>query len=749
MTVDVLVQKNYTTDTPTTYTETQNNEATVDSDGSNIPTAYMIERPWVLTDTVSLSSTIGSNPVSYLTDYNLEKSGNNLIIVPLTVWDAASDSANAVTYDYLATHVPGNEINDSFKDIDYYYLATNKGLSVIKISDEEIQGWVERDEGYTCVHGIGNYIYLGTEDAGIYYVLKSDIDGLITDTLAYSTGTSPTIGSNNVKDIMSVTTASGTTLLIGTSSSCDLIYGAGPTGGTKYTRSGYSKKVYLRTSSLYHVRRASNMDSVEVVSPLPTANWGSSTQTFNMSSAPVLNYNQINNFHVTHGTSVSRTGDTIFIGYLNRGLDVLSIDEDNYSNSDVDHLENQYNTPYVAQAYESSKIRNLYEDLNTIGGTKTVTGSTSSVVRDGNLDIVVVTRSSTTVHLYKLNGYDPSIEIFHENLTNANYYGYQLCIDSNNDIFIGYTVTDKIRKYSGVDGSYLSAEVAIGKSAHFVNILPNDNISVLSNQDHTLRVISNDLTSTIGSDTFSSVYTARSTCVDNLGYTWVWAERASNPPYLFKFDYNGNYAGSISGFSSTYRNVGPCCIDSNGYLWLLASSTTTPSNARIYKIDPVSNAKILNEVNAGALSGGNNTAYNNTFYFSGGDDGYVYVIAPHASNRNSWYLWKIDPETGVSVDDTGHVGYSAPGKYYYGNGDLTGLIWQRFFGPGRKKPFMGNSNNVTTIKTSSTASRDTGVIYIGTSSTGSNRGAFTKLRLSDKEVLNFVEFKESSTLEVV
>ena len=747
MPVEVMMQKNYTADTPSTYIGTQNNENTIDSDGINIPTTHLIERPWVDVSTVSCSGTVSSSTVVLNVDYRLDKSGSNITIVPLTVWDGAAASTNTVTYDYFATHVPGNEINDSFKDSDYYYLATNEGLSVIKISDEEVQGWVERAGGYSCVYGIGNYVYLGTDDAGIYYLLKNGISGLVTPTLAYSTGTSPAMDDDNIKDMMCAVTVSGVTLLIGTDSSCDIIYGISPTGGTRFTRGVESPKVWMAGGKVYHVSTVSNSDSLELLDTVPDSDWSSSTKTFNVSSTPSLTYNHINDFYVTNETSVYGTGDTVFIGYLYRGLDILSIDETNYSGSDVDHMERGYNTPYVTMPGRQPgfHIDNLYEDFSMIAGPVAIVGvPIYGIFRDGNLDIWVIqfNPSNDTTYVRKLDGFYLNQKTYFT--IAATDFMECGCVDGNNEIFLGYdTSVKKIVKYD-TEGNYITQRTNIITS--HLSIGHDNNIYAISGHSTNRMVtkVRNDLSGVIWvGDLWQSGYSAKGSAVDNIGHLWVLIHDNTKAVKVAKYDHStGNIIITISLGSSAYDEAEGIGVDKDGYVWCLIGDGLDPGTRLIYKIDPVNHSKIINGVTLTDVYGNYEVGW-----FSGGDDGYMYGYFRLGST--SYGLAKIDGTTGAVVETTTDGSSSSILYTSNVNGDLTGLIWQRFFGPGRRKPFMGNSANVTTIKASANASKDIGLLYVGTASSGINKGALTKLRLSDREVVNFVEFKESSTMEVI
>ncbi len=98
-----------------------------------------------------------------------------------------------------------NTIIAVIEDITNYYIVSGEGLDVITKATKSRSAWITRTGGYTCVAQDNNYIYLGTSDEGVYYILKLNLSGnSVAYVISFLDSSDPygiLIDSNNVVDI--------------------------------------------------------------------------------------------------------------------------------------------------------------------------------------------------------------------------------------------------------------------------------------------------------------------------------------------------------------------------------------------------------------------------------------------------------------------------------------------------------------------------------------------------------------------
>jgi hypothetical protein len=742
----LLVQKNLSAETKTAVSGSVTNEDTVRSDGVNIPSSFVLQNKWVIDGTISLSGTIGAAALVEDTDYTVSVLGNDTIIDPLTVWDAGDETANAATYNYFRTHLLSPNIMSTHKDLDYFYVAQDFGLSVFNRTTLDLYGWIEREGGFTCIHTEGNNVWLGTDDDGIYHLYRTSLAGSTTASSVFSTTTTPTgIQNDNIRQI----DHSNNVLAVATAGSVEVIHNPLPaiSSGTVYYRGENTYSVYITTNHLYW-SPASTSYTLRYKTPVPTANWADSNHDFSTSTTPsaTSNLTNIRAIDVTRGTS-SYGGDTVFIGLQNAGVDIISINDSNPSGGDIRNV-------------SSRKYAYAFVSMD-----------------DGNDDDFYIRNKVTGVSFATYNG------------GTAEDNGYIIASDGHLWIAYEHTGTGnnlvmrRIRLSDGVNvqnvyshGNYIRGCIALTEdkdgNAYFISNQTNNSgyysAVCLVRSGNTFTYQAHQNFSTSSSYRGIAIYARPDGKIVTVCSTYFriwnsklasahsgWVIEGANANYaqiidlensiyfcdtsltrIYKYDKDGVQV-TFSSFTNQPRSL---CMDIEGMIWV------GHENGVISRFDPYN----------GAFG---------TFFFKekatahSSDITYITCV-PDDPQRGNFAIWTLDAgQEHRKYDKNGNqIASIALGAGWNVNVEQNGkdpsginhqMINRR--GVGFAEAFAGRSDNVAAVKAHPRASKDTYMMHVATSAYSEeyHEGSYSQYRLDTDELESFVEFKQSTDVEVL
>jgi hypothetical protein len=171
------------------------------------------------------------------------------------------DSLNGVTIHDVANSVLGIVQLTSF-----VVFAHSGGLVVVSKATRQVHSFVTFSN-VTCIGYLPGWIYFGTSDTGVHRMLESSLltegDRSAFTALKYSTGTTPSISSNNILAI----DGSGVSLVIATDSSLEYIPDHGVATIHTMSQAGVTDCAVSATTLAYIV------SGLAYAIALPTGNW--------------------------------------------------------------------------------------------------------------------------------------------------------------------------------------------------------------------------------------------------------------------------------------------------------------------------------------------------------------------------------------------------------------------------------------------------------------------------------------------
>lgn len=103
--------------------------------------------------------------------------GNDKLLVGTPSGAIAINTNGEYTSDASVGKLQSAKGRDVFTDGTYNYYASDKGLDVMVVASQTRKGYIPREEGFNSVTAFGGYVYMGTDNQGIWRAKVSTLNG--------------------------------------------------------------------------------------------------------------------------------------------------------------------------------------------------------------------------------------------------------------------------------------------------------------------------------------------------------------------------------------------------------------------------------------------------------------------------------------------------------------------------------------------------------------------------------------------
>jgi hypothetical protein len=205
-------------------------------------------------------------------------------------------------------------LHQIYSDEDCVYAATNAGLSIIDMIEEEKIGYINYNSGFTTVWANDDKVYLGTTLSGIKYINKTCISGTVGSPVDLNTHlndlSSITPYHNLTSDSIRYIHGNDNLLMCCTNLGIDVIK-AEPQGYRSNTIISGAQKCFMTQNGFYYTISGTNGWSLNKVNYCG-CDWTEVDSSYVTRSGILPVGEKINDIFVTENTSENEIDNTIF-----------------------------------------------------------------------------------------------------------------------------------------------------------------------------------------------------------------------------------------------------------------------------------------------------------------------------------------------------------------------------------------------------------------------------------------------------
>jgi len=205
-----------------------------------------------------------------------------------------------------------DQLNQIWSDAEYVYAVTTSGLAVTEIESESLYAYAGFSGGYTTVWANNTQLFLGTENAGVRTINKSNITGSIV---------SPTDISSNINNYLddNYLTSNNITYIHGyddrfvccTASGIDVVK-LNPFGYVNSTTEDIAYKCFMTSGQSFYYTTTSGSDYIINRVDRYKSDWTAADVMYKTGTSWLPEYAEVKDIFVTTNTSSVSGYNTIF-----------------------------------------------------------------------------------------------------------------------------------------------------------------------------------------------------------------------------------------------------------------------------------------------------------------------------------------------------------------------------------------------------------------------------------------------------